>query len=395
MKFLNEHQHLHNLRRYTPEWYDFRQQGLGGSDTGAVLRINPYHSVWQLWEEKVGLRNPNKKLNESMLYGLQLEDIVSRMWCLYDDQIDGDKIPTYVNRYSAYEQKLAVDPETKISDFYVRRNNRVNGIITNDNFPWLFVSLDRIIPKNQWCFKPGRPNLTTYAPLELKTMNYYVSNKFIDDIPPYYHSQGGTYMVVLEVDYVEFGVLVGGQKFSLKPFMQDAEFTEHLIDTTHDFWYKNVLPARKIFEQMKRFEELGEYRAAEAKQEELRHYEPDADGTQQYVDYLTEKAKTELEDEGQATLQQNTVVWDHGFNYLQLGALIKSLESAQTEKKAAILEFMRNTKISRIDFGENGYISWKAPKNSENRRFLNMLKIEVAKDWVDGQVAKITFETEN
>lgn len=390
---LKPHQHLHTHRRYTPEWYDFRQTGLGGSDLGAVMRINPYHSVWSLWEEKIGLANPNKELNEAMLYGLLLEDTVGRMWCMYDDMIDGNKVPTYVGRYAAYEQAVAVEPSTKISQFYVRRNHKVNGIITNDNFPWLFISLDRIIPKGQFCFKEGRPLLEVDVPLEIKTMNYYVANKFIDDIPPYYHTQGHGYMVVLEVDYVEFAVLVGGQRFSLKPFIQDEDFTEALIDTSHDFWYQHVLPGRDAVKMMRHYEEAGDWSGVDAMRHKLRELEPDADGSQHYVDWLTEKAKTE-DIEGTATLdnKRNTVIWNHGIEYKLLGEVIKSLEAGQTERKAKILEFMRDSKISKIDFGVNGYISWKETKSSDKKRFNNMLKFEIAKDWVDGQVATITFE---
>ena len=42
----------------TPEWHDWRRQGVTASDAGVLLGTDPDRTVWQLWAEKVGLVDP-------------------------------------------------------------------------------------------------------------------------------------------------------------------------------------------------------------------------------------------------------------------------------------------------------------------------------------------------
>ena len=38
---------------HSPEWYEFRRNGIGGSDVGCVLGLNRYDTVVRLFHEKV------------------------------------------------------------------------------------------------------------------------------------------------------------------------------------------------------------------------------------------------------------------------------------------------------------------------------------------------------
>ncbi len=42
----------------TPEWYDWRNQGVTASDACVLMGTDPDRTVWQLWAEKLGLTNP-------------------------------------------------------------------------------------------------------------------------------------------------------------------------------------------------------------------------------------------------------------------------------------------------------------------------------------------------
>lgn len=35
-------------------WLSYRRMGVCGSDTGIILGLNPYRSVIELWEDKIG-----------------------------------------------------------------------------------------------------------------------------------------------------------------------------------------------------------------------------------------------------------------------------------------------------------------------------------------------------
>lgn len=397
MNYLKKHQILHPLRRYSPEWHEFRSTGLGGSDNGAVMKLNPYDSVWDKWQEKVGLKVATKKLNENMLYGILFEELVANMWSLYDDTIDSDKVPGYVNRYANYDIKKALDPNVRISQFQSRKSLKVHGIIQNEKFPWLFVSLDRIIPPGDGQYKllPGRPPLKGFAPLECKTMNQWVAGQFKDDLPPYYKSQSHTYMLILEVDYCEFSVLIAGQRLKVMHFEQDEEFSERMLDETHVFWHQHVLPARKQLEKVKQLEARGDYHGAEIAMMEMSQFEPDGDGSQQYIDYMSERAKREMHEEAQVSLNADNVNFKLGVEYKMLGALATELDKKYTAHKAKLIQFMREYRISKIDFGKHGVITWYPNKGSDDRRFYNGLKIEIDDNWAASEIAKLEINIEH
>lgn len=56
----------------TPEWLEYRRTRIGASEAASILGISPYKSALQLWEEKIGLREP-PPMNPAMLRGNQLE----------------------------------------------------------------------------------------------------------------------------------------------------------------------------------------------------------------------------------------------------------------------------------------------------------------------------------
>ena len=58
----------------TPQWHAARAQGIGASDVGSVLGLNPYTSALRLWSEKTGrLTPPNLDDNENVMRGVALE----------------------------------------------------------------------------------------------------------------------------------------------------------------------------------------------------------------------------------------------------------------------------------------------------------------------------------
>lgn len=40
------------------DWLKVRNTGLGGSDCGSILGLNPYKSALTLWSEKTGMMQP-------------------------------------------------------------------------------------------------------------------------------------------------------------------------------------------------------------------------------------------------------------------------------------------------------------------------------------------------
>lgn len=62
------------VRHGSPEWLSLRMKGIGASDAAAVLGLSNWKSNQELWEEKVGLRQPKDlSENERVKYGQAAE----------------------------------------------------------------------------------------------------------------------------------------------------------------------------------------------------------------------------------------------------------------------------------------------------------------------------------
>jgi putative phage-type endonuclease len=55
----------------SPEWHEHRRKYRNASETPAVLGVSPWCTPYQLWQQKLGLTQP--EVNNAMLHGTQLE----------------------------------------------------------------------------------------------------------------------------------------------------------------------------------------------------------------------------------------------------------------------------------------------------------------------------------
>ena len=67
----------------SPEWYDFRKTGIGGSDAAAILGLSPWRTNVDVWEEKVGIKVPDDISDkEAVKYGKAAEDLLVQLFAL-------------------------------------------------------------------------------------------------------------------------------------------------------------------------------------------------------------------------------------------------------------------------------------------------------------------------
>ena len=176
------------------EWLEDRRKGIGGSDVATVLGLNKYKSVYQLWLEKTGQIEVTSAQSEAAYWGNTLEEVVAEEF-------------------------------SKRTGKKVRRRNRV---FEHSKYPFLRANIDRdIVGEN--------------AVLECKTANQYLANEWDEDeIPIQYICQVQHYMNVLNLDYVYFAVLIGGQKFIWKKMERDQELIDMITEKLVEFWTENV-----------------------------------------------------------------------------------------------------------------------------------------------------------
>ena len=176
------------------EWLEDRRKGIGGSDVATILGLNKYKSVYQLWLEKTDQIEVTSAQSEAAYWGNTLEEVVAEEF-------------------------------SKRTGKKVRRRNRV---FEHSKYPFLRANIDRdIVGEN--------------AVLECKTANQYLANEWDEDeIPIQYICQVQHYMNVLNLDYVYFAVLIGGQKFIWKKMERDQELIDMITEKLVEFWTENI-----------------------------------------------------------------------------------------------------------------------------------------------------------
>lgn len=175
----------------TEEWLEGRYQGIGGSEAGIVLGLNPWKSRLELWDEKV---NKTRHLDPDAEMRLKLGNMLE---------------PMIAEEYSKMTgRKLEIRPQ-KI----------------HPKYPFLLGNIDREIVGD--IKGPGI--------LEIKTKGAFTN--WEDDIPVYYHAQIQHYLYIYDYSWGSFSVLdLGLMKLNIIDVKRDDDFISKLIKEEIEFW---------------------------------------------------------------------------------------------------------------------------------------------------------------
>lgn len=171
------------------EWLAFRRTGICGSDAATVVGLNPYSSLFYLYNEKLGLL-PEKEDSEAMRQGRDLEQYVANRWM----ERTGKRC---------------------------RRNNTMWRSVEH---PYMLANIDReVIGEN--------------AGLECKTTSVYNRSDFSSgNIPQTYYVQCMHYMSVMGFDRMYLAVLVLNSGFYDFVIDRDDSEITALIEQEDAFW---------------------------------------------------------------------------------------------------------------------------------------------------------------
>ena len=249
------------------QWQDLRnsfihQGKVGGSDTSTLLGLNEYKSPIVMFYQAVNFKASNTNYNEIMFHGKHLESYVADMWQYFDGTEEG----------------LIMNHSTGNK---INKATRVNAIIENTKYPFIFANIDRLISKHAVLGKKK-------GVLEIKTISSYASDKYISGIPPGYLIQLQTYMLILGLSYGEIAYLKDGRKLGIQTFEADKSIQDEVISKTKDF-YSKVQQANAALE-------LNKGATDDEKLLILAEYEPEVDSTDSYNDYITDRHKNKQND---------------------------------------------------------------------------------------------------
>lgn len=196
-----------NIFRTRDEWMAARKNHIGGSDASACVGMNPYKDNVHLWEEKVGLIEP--------------EDISDRDYVQYGTEAETHLRALFSMDYPQY-----------------RVEYEENNMFTNTDYPWMHASLD-----GELIDQAGRRGV-----LEIKTTNILSDVQILkwkNQIPDNYYCQVLHYLAVTGWDFVILKAQLkqeyeGDLRIETKHYFIERKEVEeeiqYLVEAERKFW---------------------------------------------------------------------------------------------------------------------------------------------------------------
>lgn len=182
------------------EWLSQRGLGIGSSEVGTILGVNPWETPYQLWRRKKGLTPPVEE-NEAMRAGHILEGAVAT----YFEQESGRQVIK-----SSEGDWLAVDKDK----------------------PYLRVSPDR----TYWL--EGKHSNDNKGILECKTTQMKIEG---NDIPQHWFCQLMYQLGVMGYRQGSLAWLIRGRQFGYVDIAFDEDFYGYMVENLEKFWVDSIL----------------------------------------------------------------------------------------------------------------------------------------------------------
>jgi putative phage-type endonuclease len=167
----------------SPEWHELRANGIGGSQVGTILGLNPWESAYTLWAKLSGRIDGDFEQNEKMRWGTLVEPLIFDEWGLRN-------------------------PEYKM----FTTGTWADG--------WKHANPDGILFDGE-----------TYGLLEIKTAGYRW-----DAIPEHYAAQCTWYMHLLGLKWCKVVVLFQGNQLETFHLDYDPDFADRMVARVEEFW---------------------------------------------------------------------------------------------------------------------------------------------------------------
>jgi putative phage-type endonuclease len=303
-----------------PTWKLFNFPCIGSSEAATVLGLNPYHSIIELYFEKVGIKPTYREDNIHMFWGKALEDEIADKWQYWEGS-----------------------PESVVENFnkknIIRRCRKMNAYAVNKTWPWLFTSVDRIINKTATAGEGTN---------ECKTIQGWVSQMWENGIPPMYVIQLQDQILVLELEFGEMTILKDGRFFEVYPFDKAPNIQERIKEQTYEF-YSRVKAGIEFYI-------LSRYTEHDEEEQQLLalvdNYSPEPDGSVSYRDYLN-KTYDDKGIEMKGGPEELVLAKD----YVYFLEMIKKLEVCQLKRSNLLKGIMKEANTMLLPEGK---VTWKA-----------------------------------
>lgn len=326
------------------QWNTWRfQNGIGASEAGAVAGVDRFLPTQKLFYQKIGIVREKKLVSYQAFTGRLQEDLVAL-------------------QFEHFEKDFIQMMENFENDVKVAKVERVNAFIQNPDFMHLFASLDRKI-LNVLKYE-GKGN----APLECKTMDWFVGNQYENGFPISYIFQVNQQIGIVGSDYGCLAVQTNNRDFDVYEFEFQQELFDGYLELSQDFWNK-VLKGREL--ALKKFEADIEYnvRLSEEIMHEIQMLEPAVQGSLSYQDFLKDKYRNATKGSSRKATPQEV---EQVREMMQLKKEKETIEEKFLLQENSIKNAMGGVEELIVD--KLGRITWKNDTRG-HRRFNTRIKL--------------------
>lgn len=311
------------------EWQELRstfvREGMvGGSDASTILGINKYKSSINLYYQSLAEANLPNKMNGAMLHGKQLEKYVADCWQYYDGTEEG-----WV--------------ENTLKDNKIKRYSKINAILINDKYPFLFANVDARIKQHPvYGKKPGI--------LEVKTISGYSADSYEGGIPPGYLFQLQHYLLVTGYTWGEIVYLKDGRELGCLTFEADKDLQQMIIDAASDY-HNRIKLAKEL---------ISSAESEEERQTIIAGLEPLADSTQAFNLFISERHKAR---ENEVVMTGNEQHEEWAIAYQSESEEISQHEEQKRLMQNRLKQVMETNKAVVMMLPNGGKITWRKQFN--------------------------------
>lgn len=177
------------------DWHKLREKRIGGSDIGAILGVNPYKSIIDVYIDKT--EGSTFKGNEATHWGHMLE---------------GTVIKEFASKHS--ELIVYEAPYSIVDNFFI---SNLDGVLKDKG-------------------------TGDYGVLEIKTTSIWNKKEWEEDtIPQSYYAQVQHYLMLTGYKFAYIAVLIGGQQYKEFKVERSKEDIELIRKKATEFYNENIL----------------------------------------------------------------------------------------------------------------------------------------------------------
>lgn len=333
---------LTSIPRKREEWLAKRSEGIGGSEVGAVMGVNPYQCSLEVFYKKVGLLPEEfTEDNFKMMMGRVLEPQIAELWKHWDGS-----------------------PESVVENFEnktpIRNCIEVSQRIQNLDYPWLLGHVDRIICKDANDLHNPENGI-----LEIKNINHYAVKQWEDGVPPYQLYQLQSYLAITGLKYGEIVMLKDGNNMEVVELPRNESLIADIIYKTGEFW-QYVEVARLILASEVKTDEEKEI-AIEEIANNIK-----TDQSKSWEDFM----KKYYQPVPNKTIKGDDILLKIAKDYNEVSNEIKNLEDFKQGFRNELIRKFGSNEIA--EFEGNGKITYKADSRGTRKLLISLKHFEFA-----------------